>query len=276
MRLQEILDWSASLAGCDHVPEDSQVYVESPNDVKRVLFGVDIDLAEILWAREQGFDAVIAHHPLGDRARLDFAKVVERQVAQMTAEGVPEERARAAVAARMGPRQRALHMSNVNRIVDTARLIGMPLANVHLACDIIGRQRIVDLLRDRGHAEAKVGDALQWLDELPEIEAGPTRPETWVGEPGNRLGRWTVAMAGGTNGGYPVFHEYFSVGVDTVFAMHIDEGDLQRLRGDTPEGRTLVVTGHMSTDSVGINAVIAGLEEHGIEVVRTSGVVAPG
>jgi hypothetical protein len=31
----------------------------------------------------------------------------------------------------------------------------------------------------------------------------------------------------------------------------------------------------MTTDSVGINAVIAGLEERGIEVVRTSGVIAP-
>jgi hypothetical protein len=31
----------------------------------------------------------------------------------------------------------------------------------------------------------------------------------------------------------------------------------------------------MPTDSIGINAVIRGLEERGIEVVRTSGVVAP-
>ena len=32
-----------------------------------------------------------------------------------------------------------------------------------------------------------------------------------------------------------------------------------------------MITGHMTSDSIGINAVIAGLEERGIEVVRTGG-----
>ena len=44
------------MAGCDAVPADSQVYVESPGDVHRVLFGVDMTLAEILWAQQNGFD----------------------------------------------------------------------------------------------------------------------------------------------------------------------------------------------------------------------------
>ena len=89
MNLQDILEWSARLAGCDAVPSDSQVYVEAPSDVRRVLFGVDISLAEVLWAQQNGFDAVIAHHPLGDRTRTGFAELVRtRQVEQMTAEGI--------------------------------------------------------------------------------------------------------------------------------------------------------------------------------------------
>ncbi len=51
MNLQDILDWSAELAALDSVPADSQVYVESAVDVHRVLFGVDISLAEVLWAQ---------------------------------------------------------------------------------------------------------------------------------------------------------------------------------------------------------------------------------
>jgi hypothetical protein len=83
-------------------------------------------------------------------------------------------------------------------------------------------------------------------------------------------------MAGGVSGGHPAFREYFRAGVDTIFAMHIPEEDLARLRDDPlSQGRTLVVTGHMSTDSIGINRVIAGLEEQGIAVTRTSGVIAP-
>lgn len=274
MRLQDILDWSAALAGCDAVPADSQVYLEAPGDVRRVLVGVDIDVAELLFARAEGYDAVIAHHPVGEHATMDFARVVERQVDQMGVHGIPAETARAAIAARMDPRERSAHMSNYNRAVDTGRLIGVPFCNVHLACDILGRQAIVDLLARRDHPDASVGDAAGWLDEFPEMEAALTRPEVWLGDPAWPLGRYTVAMAGGTNGGHPVFSEYFRAGVDTVFAMHIAEPDLLLLRKDAQPGDSLVVTGHMATDSIGINMVIRGLEERGIEVTRTSGVIA--
>ena len=273
MNLADILRWSARLAGCADVPADSQVYVESPRDVRSVLFGVDIDAGELLYAQQAGFDAVIAHHPAGEHARMDFDKVVHRQVEQMTAAGVDRGAAEAAVAKRLGPVHRASHMSNYNRIVDTARLIGMPFCNVHLACDILGRQAIVDMLQSRAGAETTVAQVIDWLGEFPEMEGALTRPETWMGDPSQKLGRYVVAMAGGTNGGYPVFREYFRAGVDTVLAMHIAEGDLDKLRAEAPANANLVITGHIATDSIGINRVIAGLEEHGVEVTRTSGVI---
>jgi hypothetical protein len=276
VNLQEILEWSAELAGCDSVPADSQVYVESMSDVRRVLFGVDISLAEILWAQQNGFDAVVAHHPLGDRARMRIAEVIHRQVDQMGAESIPRETAELAVTARLEAFHRAVHMNNVNAIVDGARLIGMPLCNIHLACDIITRGAIIDVLRAHASADATVGDAIEWLEEaFPEYDRGHAQPEAWVGSTSNRLGRWTVAIAGGINGGFPVFSAYFRVGVDTIFAMHCDEADLQQLRAVADEDDTLVITGHMTSDSIGINMVIRELEDRGIEVVRTSGVVAP-
>jgi putative NIF3 family GTP cyclohydrolase 1 type 2 len=276
MRLRDILEWSALLAGCETVPADSQVYLESHDDVRRVLFGIDIGLGEILYARDAGFDAVIAHHPVGDRAQIDFSRVVWRQVEQMTAEGIARDVAEAAVTERIARPERALHIGNVNRTVDTARLIGLPLANIHLACDIITRQTIVDLLAARARPASTVSDAIEWLAGIPEIAAGFTRPQAWLGDPSLQLGRYTVAIAGGTNGGYPVFREYYRAGVDTIIAMHIADEDLARLREDpVAEGCTLLVTGHMSADSIGINRVIAGLEERGIAVTRTSGIVAP-
>jgi hypothetical protein len=57
--------------------------------------------------------------------------------------------------------------------------------------------------------------------------------------------------------------------------MHIDEGELLRLREVADEDDTLVITGHMTSDSIGINRVIRQLEARGVEVVRTSGVVNP-
>jgi putative NIF3 family GTP cyclohydrolase 1 type 2 len=276
VNLHDILEWSARLAGCDEVPSDSQVYVEAPADVHRVLFGVDISLAEVLWAQQNGFDAVIAHHPLGDRTRTRFAELVRtRQVAQMAAEGIAADIAEKAIATRLETIARRTHMSNVNAIVDSARLFAMPLCNVHLACDIITRNAMMDTLRRHQDGSSTVGECLRWFDDFAEFAHGHAQPEVWVGSPTSSLGRWTVAIAGGTNGGFPVFNEYFRAGVDTVFAMHIDEGELQRLRTAAQPDDSLVVTGHMTSDSIGINVVIAGLEERGIEVVRTSGVVAP-
>ncbi len=223
MNLQDILEWSAELAGCESVPLDSQVYVEAPSDVRRVLFGVDMSLAEILWAQQNGFDAVIAHHPLGDRTRTNFGELVRsRQVEQMTAEGIARDVAEDAISARLEAIARRTHMTNVNAIVDGARLFGMPLCNVHLACDIITRNAIIDMLRRHEDRGATVAECLRWFDEFVEYAHGHARPEAWLGAPANALGRWTVAIAGGTNGGFPVFSEYFRAGVDTIFAMHID------------------------------------------------------
>ncbi len=276
MNLQDILEWSAQLAGCAGVPLDSQVYVEAPSDVHRVLFGVDISLTEVLWAQQNGFDAVIAHHPLGDRTRTRFTDLVRsRQLEQMTAEGVATDAAEQAIGARLEAITRRTHMSNVNAIVDSARLFGMPLCNVHLACDIITRNAVIGMLRRHDAAGATVGDCLHWFDEFAEYSHGHARPEAWLGSTANPLGRWTVAIAGGTNGGFPVFTEYFRAGVDTILSMHVDEDDLQRLRASRDPGDTLVVTGHMTSDSIGINVIIRGLEERGIEVVRTSGIVPP-
>lgn len=276
MNLQDILDWSAQLAGCASVPADSQVYVEASSDVRRVLFGVDISLAEVLWAQQNGFDAVIAHHPLGDRTRTEFAELVRaRQVEQMSAEGIARDVAERAISARLEAIARRTHMMNINALVDSARLFGMPLCNVHLACDIITRNALIDMLQRHQRDGVTVGESLDWFDDFREYAGAHARPQAWVGSADNRLRRWTVAIAGGTNGGFPVFSEYFRAGVDTIFAMHIDEGDLQQLRAAADDDDTLVVTGHMTSDSIGINVVIAGLEERGIEVVRTSGVVAP-
>ena len=276
MNLAAILELATAMAGCDSIPADSQVYVESDGDVGRLLFGVDITLAEILWAQQNRFDAVVVHHPLGDRARTRFADVVHRQVEQMEAEGIGRAAAERAVSARLEAIHRSTHMGNVDALVDGARLMGMPLCNVHLPCDIMGRTAIVEMLRRRAAPGATVGEAIGWFDEFPEYRRGHARPEAWVGSDDRELGRWTVAMAGGTNGGFPVFSEYFAAGVDTIFAMHIAEDDLHRLRAAAEPGDTLVVTGHMTTDSIGINALITELEGRGIEVVRTSGVVAPG
>src|SRR5207302_10511069 len=86
------------LAGCAETPPDSQVYLDG--EVRRVFVGIDIDVGELLVAKTLGADGIIAHHPIGSRARRDIPSVVERHEAMVNAEGVPADYGQKLVRAR--------------------------------------------------------------------------------------------------------------------------------------------------------------------------------
>jgi hypothetical protein len=273
MDSSEIMAEALSQAGLGEVPADSGIHVPGAG-LRRALFGIDLEVGELLWAREAGFDVVVAHHPVGDGgASVQFTEVIWRQVDQLLEEGVAEPVARAAVAERVATVHRRRHMANHNRVLDTARLIGMPLLNIHLPPDIVSRRFVQDLVRRAVGPETTVDELLVALNEVPEMAASLVKPEAWIGAGDNLVGRTAVAIAGGTNGGYPVFSAYYGAGVRTILAMHIDEGDFNRLRDGVGEDCNFIVTGHMPSDSIGINRLIWGLEDRGLGCVRTSGII---
>jgi hypothetical protein len=273
MDSSDIMAEALDQAGLDAVPADSGIHVPG-SDLNRALFGIDLEVGELLWAREAGFDVVVAHHPVGDGpASVQFTDVMWRQVDQMREEGISEPVARAAVAERVATVHRRRHMANHNRVLDTARLIGLPLLNIHLPPDIVSRRFMQDLVRDNTGPDTTVAELLEILNAVPEMQGSLVKPEAWIGDPDNRIGRCAVAIAGGTNGGHPVFSAYYAAGVQTILAMHIDEADFNRLRDEAGDGRHFIVTGHMPSDSIGINRLIWGLEDHGLECVRTSGII---
>ena len=275
MDSSEIMAEALAQAGLDAVPADSGIHVPGTG-LKRALFGIDLEVGELLWARDAGFDVVVAHHPVGDGpASVQFTDVIWRQVDQLREEGVSEPVARAAVAERVATVHRRRHMANHNRVLDTARLIGMPLLNIHLPPDIVTRRYLQDVLGRLVGPETTIGDILQTLNGIPEMAGSLVKPELWIGDEDNPVGRFTIAIAGGTNGGYPVFSAYYAAGVETILAMHVDEGDFVRLRAEAAAGanRNFVVTGHMPSDSIGINRLIWGLEDKGLACLRTSGII---
>ena len=261
-----------SLAGCAETPPDSEVYLDG--DVRRVFVGIDVDVGELLLARSLGADGVIAHHPIGSRARLGIPIVIERHEEQMRAVGIPRDVAHAMMLARRQPVAHGLHTANYDRTVDAARKLDLPLMNVHLAADIIGRQYFIDFVNRvvDGHATT-VGGLVGELRTIPEMEASLVQPELWLGKSENPVGRWVVQMAAGTNGGAPVYRTYYEHGIDTILAMHIDDRDLRELAQDQRPTANLVITGHMPSDSIGMNRLIAAIEQHGVEVIAGSGVI---
>ncbi len=261
MQLQDAFDLSIRLSGLKEVPADSAVHV--PGESSRPLAVIDADVPELILARELGCDGVIAHHPLGS-ARVRFHEVMKRHNDFLSEAGVSD--AGGVVKELMQKAMVKAHTGVYGQVVGAARELKIPLMNVHLPCDEIGRRMMQLAIDSSGPA---VSDAVASLASLPEFAASEVKPVVVHGDPASRRGRTVLAMAAGTNGGYAIAKKYFTGGVETLVYMHIDYDELKKVKEDVGlEGKNLVLLGHQPGDSVGINAYLKELGGHGVRPVR--------
>ncbi len=263
------------MANLDEIPGDSGIHYPG-EDVHRVLIGIDMGTPELLLAKQLNYDLVIAHHPPGGTSRMNFDKVVLTQIDQMIEAGIPPHIAEKAIKPRVDSSRMNAHVSNYDHTISAARLLELPFMNIHLPLDLICRRRFVDAISQgtKSITNAQVKDALNAMKEIPELKLGMTEPIVYVGSSENLLGKWIVAMAGGTNGGAGVAKAYFDAGYSTVFYMHIGETDKKELEKYIKSGN-LVASGHIASDSVGIAPFVKRLRTEGLEVTTMSGVFVP-
>ena len=164
----DLVDLALGMAGMDQLPADSCVLVPGAG-MRKLMFGIDIGTAELLLAKQLGCDGVIAHHPAGGSATRHFAEVLTRQIELMVDHGVPQDAARAAAQPLISRSIMGGHAANADHVPSVARLLEMPLMNVHLPLDEIGRRIMVDVIDDRmtslNHAP-RVQDAVDALMTL--------------------------------------------------------------------------------------------------------------
>lgn len=266
---REIMDASLDLVGWEEVPADSTIYV--PGDgIETALVGIDLESPELRLAASEGYDLALAHHPVGGRARLEFPTVLDRQVTFLTDHGVPEDEAEEAVAELRERTELSAHAANYRHDPSIAELLEQPYMNVHLAPDEVGRRAFVDAAESLGE-EATVDDLVERLSAIPELAAARTDVEVRVGRANNAAGEVAVHHAAGTNGGAPVARAYFEHGVDTVIYIHAGGDDPRELREEFGDAKNLIVTGHIASDAIGMNALINALEERGVDCTPISG-----
>ncbi len=267
---EEIMEMALHLSGFSHTPADSAIHFHGKN-IRRVLFGIDADVPELLLAKRYGYDAVISHHPKGGSAIIDFHKVFRRHIHQMVGAGVPKQEAELAIRNKMTAIEVEMHTKNYGHAVDVARILEMPYMNIHTPLDELGR-RIMSEAIAKAKEDATVGSMVSLLCKLPEFMRSETEIKVRLGDPANTAGHTIVSHGAGTNGGYEVAKTYFKYGVDTLIVIHISPGDLEKLKADGTGN--LVVSGHIASDSVGINPLIMELENHGVTVTRI-GIISP-
>lgn len=274
MNTEKLMALALEAAGLDAIPEDSGVIVEG-DGIQKILFGVDIETAEVLLAKQLGVDCVITHHPKAGDPRLNMYQVMSDQIQRMVEAGVPINKAQKAIKKAKDKVERRLHPMNYDQVASAARLLNMPFMAIHTPCDVLAESIVQSHLDARlgDKPEALLQDVLDAILELPEYQNTKAKPVIRVGGKDDYAGKVFVTMAGGTCGGSDVMKAYFEAGIGTLIVMHVPEDVLDAIKEQNIGN--VIVAGHMASDSVGINQVIAKFEEAGIEVLRCSGVVDP-
>jgi hypothetical protein len=243
--------------------------------IKRILAGIDAGVGEVLLAtqlseRGKKIDAIVVHHPIGG-SLATLNGVMDMVVEVYEDLGVPVHLAEKYMEERIAEVGRGLHPYNHYQIIDIARLLGVHLMNMHTPTDNLVHVFLHDFLHKR--KPETVGDIMDALMEIPEYQEAKKRgvgPTIFAGSPKNKVGKFILEMTGGTEPSNKIYSELSRGGISTVVGMHMQK-DSREKAGES--SMNVVVAGHMSSDSLGMNLYLDELEKKGVEIVPCGGLI---
>jgi putative NIF3 family GTP cyclohydrolase 1 type 2 len=155
--------------------------------------------------------------------------------------------------------ERSLLPVNHTRPVDAARLLDIPLVCLHTPADNMVAGHLQALF-DR-EAPARIKDVIKLLKTIPEYQESIKNnagPRILIGSEEQRTGKIFVDMTGGTSGSKDTIEKLAQSGVGTIVGMHMSED--HRKEAEKHHLR-VVVAGHISSDTLGLNLLLDALEK---------------
>lgn len=256
--------------------DDTRICVGDEDlEVRGLITGIDMEVGEVLLAdrlRERGaqIDLVFAHHPEGP-GYANLHRVMHMQADLWAARGVGIGVADAMIAPRAEEVRRRMLPANHYRAIDAARLLGFASMSCHTPADN-NVNRFVQQLID-GEAPRTLDDLVRLLQSVPEYEDAARKgygPILIQGNGKSRCGTCLVDMTGGTEGPKEALDKLAAAGVDTLVGMHYSE---EHKKHAEELKLNLVIAGHVSSDTLGMNLVLDRIESQGVEIICTSGMV---
>ena len=253
---------------------DSRILnIGQDKEIKKILVGIDVDPAEILLAKEVGdIDLIISHHPLG-KGLVGLSDVMDLQCDVLNQYGVPINIAEGLMREKIDEVARGINAKNHQRTVDAAQILGLNLICLHTACDNLAARFLKDEIEKKDDL-IRLEDLLNFLNEIPEykeaikIGAGP---KIFVGSPERRCGKIAITeITGGTEGSPRLYEKMAQAGIGTIIGMHISE---EHKKEAEAANINVVIAGHISSDSLGVNLFLDELEKKGIQIVPCSGLI---
>ncbi|MDW7730263.1 MAG: NGG1p interacting factor NIF3 [Bacillota bacterium] len=255
---------------------DTRILCGDPDtDVKRMMVGIDIEVGEVLLADRLGergkpVDLIMAHHPEG-KALAKLHDVMHLQEDIMAGYGVPINVAESLMSSRISEVKRGIMPINHNRAIDAARILGIPIICAHTVAD----NQVTAFLQAMFDQEKPrtVGEILKMLKNIPEYAEAAKNgaaPDITLGSKERRAGKVFVDMTGGTSGSESSYEKLSQAGIGTIVGMHMT--DKHRKEAEKHHFN-VVIAGHISSDSLGMNLLLDGIEQKGVEIIACSGII---
>jgi len=252
---------------------DSRILFDDPErEIKKIITGIDIEGDELIVAKQLGdIDAAIAHHPRG-RALIGLDDVMHMQADLLNQYGVPINVAEGLLHKRISEVTRGLASGNHYKAVEIARLLNMPYMCTHTVTDNLAFQFLKALMeKEKPETVGEIIDVLLTVPEYHHAKKLGSGPTIFSGKRKNRSGVIAVTeITGGTEGAHDIYEKMANAGVGTVIAMH--QSEKHRKFADKAHVN-VVIAGHMSSDSIGMNHFLDKLEERGVDIVPCSGLI---
>ena len=214
---------------------------------------------------------VVAHHPEG-KGLAWLSDVMDIQIDILNYYGVPINQAERVTREKISEVARSVSAVNHNRAVDMAKLLNINFINSHTPCDNLAANFLNKEIEK--NKPEYLEDIIKIIESIPEykeaikIGAGPS---LFVGSPDNRCGKIALTeITGGTEGSEKMYEKMAQAGIGTIIGMHMSERNKKEAEANNIN---VVIAGHISSDSLGMNLFLDELEKQGIEVIPCSGLI---
>ncbi|MFH1201961.1 MAG: NGG1p interacting factor NIF3 [Candidatus Omnitrophota bacterium] len=239
------------------------LYGDKNSEIKNILVGIDIEVAEILLADrlrqdKKKIDLIISHHPSG-KALASLYQVMDVQVDLLERVGMPVNFAQSLMDERIDEVKRRFLSVNHMRSPDAAKLLDIPFMCAHTPADNFAYHFVTKLLeKEKPATLADIVSLLKKVPEYKEAEQNNCGPRIILGSPKAKAGKIIVDMTGGTEGSKDIFERLSQLGVSTIVAMHLSEEHFKKAKDARINA---VIAGHISSDTLGLNLLFDRLEK---------------
>lgn len=198
-------------------------------------------------------------------------RVMYMQADLWAAQGVGIGLADALIAPRAEEIRRKIMPMNHYRAIDAARVLDFALMSCHTPADNSVNRFVQDAIEEA--APRTLDELVKMLRTIPEYADAAKKgygPALVQGRGSARCGKMLVDMTGGTEGPADALDRLSTAGVDTLVGMHYSE---EHRKHAEELKLNLVIAGHISSDTLGMNLVLDEIEKQGVEVHCISGMV---